>query len=182
MFNQVKPGTVCHLVHLHSCPSARSNSASLSLVLSLSFGSASVTQQFSKHIWRGHTEISQLAWLHNIYPNKLERGGKWLPILLISHHCIQCEVLEGTYDRPGQHATCRPNASQLCNIISIWLVISREKLAGVRHLGRLSPAYNSWMLPLALQWEPDADLSGTRLSKRQCCPTRHIWAFKNLVL
>lgn len=159
-----------------SCPSAHSNSASLSLVPNLSFGSASVTQQFSKHICRGHTESSQLAWLHNAYPNKLERGGKWLPTLLISHHCIQCEVLEGTYDRPGQHATCRPNAPQLCNIIRIWPVISRKKLAGTRHPGRLCPACSSWALPLALQWEGNTDLGGTRLSKRQCIPTRHIWA------
>lgn len=79
---------------MQSCPSAHSNSVSLSLVLNLSFGCTSITQQFSKHICRGHTESSQLAWLHNAYPNKLERGGKLLPSL-ISHHCIQCEELEG---------------------------------------------------------------------------------------
>lgn len=133
-----------------SSPSAHSNSVSLSLVLNLPFGCTSVTQQFSKHICRGHTESSQLAWLHNAYPNKLKRGRKWLPTSLISHHCIQCEVLEGTYDRPVQHATCRPNASQPCNIIPTWLVISREKLAATRDLGRLCPACTSWVLPLAL--------------------------------
>lgn len=98
-----------------SCPSAHSNSDSLSLALNLSFGSASVTQQFSKHICRGHRASSQLVWLHSAYPNKLQRGGKWPPTFLISYLCIQCEVLEGTYGRPGQHATCTPNAAQLCN-------------------------------------------------------------------
>lgn len=151
-------------------------------MLNLPFGCRSVTQQFSKHISRGHTESTQLVWLHNAYPNKLKRGGKWLPTSLISHHCIQCETLESTHDRPGQHATCRPNASQFCNIIPTWLVISREKLAATRDPARLCPACTSWALPLALQWEANTDLGGTRLSKRQCSPTRHILALKKLLL
>lgn len=131
MFNQVKQVTRhCML----SCPSAHSNPVSLSLVLNLSFGSASVTQQFSKHICRSYTESSQLAWLHNAYPNKLERGRQWLPTLLISHHCIQCEA------RMTGLANMQPAGQMLlCNIIPTWLVISREKLAAEILAGFVQP-------------------------------------------